>query len=146
MYKYPVLHPHSGHSQLDHIWNHSEYLKDTHFVEEQDDRLLFPHFGMDLFEEMRCHSIGECDDQRKTEQKESIVLWTARLEPGDILLIPPYWWHHVISDTESISMHFWLNSIEFLMANREIYAFPLPFELEWSVSLKVYLLRVFLKG
>ena len=33
----------------------------------------------------------------------------ANVERGDLLYIPPYWWHHVQSLTETISLNFWFN-------------------------------------
>jgi len=33
----------------------------------------------------------------------------AFLEKGDVLYIPPYFWHHVSSLTETISLNFWFN-------------------------------------
>eukprot|EP01102_Stenamoeba_stenopodia_P001019 TRINITY_DN10916_c0_g1_i1.p1 TRINITY_DN10916_c0_g1~~TRINITY_DN10916_c0_g1_i1.p1 ORF type:complete len:532 (-),score=120.86 TRINITY_DN10916_c0_g1_i1:218-1813(-) len=33
---------------------------------------------------------------------------TATLEAGDVLYLPPYWWHHVESLTESVGLNFWI--------------------------------------
>eukprot|EP01100_Stratorugosa_tubuloviscum_P010122 TRINITY_DN430_c0_g1_i1.p1 TRINITY_DN430_c0_g1~~TRINITY_DN430_c0_g1_i1.p1 ORF type:complete len:483 (+),score=204.91 TRINITY_DN430_c0_g1_i1:901-2349(+) len=32
---------------------------------------------------------------------------TAELRPGDVLYLPPYWWHHVESCTETLGINFW---------------------------------------
>ena len=29
------------------------------------------------------------------------------VSPGDVLYIPSYWWHHIISLTETVSVTFW---------------------------------------
>ena len=34
------------------------------------------------------------------------------LAPGDALIIPPYWWHLVLSDTDTISVNFWYYPLE----------------------------------
>merc|ERR1712228_1168815 len=96
---------------------------------------------MDIVNELECHQ----SVNYKCAKSEDINLWIVQLNPGDILLIPPYWWHHVVSVTNSISLHFWVNSEEYLLANRDIYSLPIPFEMGWSLSLKTVFLRVFFK-
>lgn len=29
------------------------------------------------------------------------------VNPGDVLYLPPYWWHHVISIDQTVSVNFW---------------------------------------
>ena len=41
-----------------------------------------------------------------------IDAWIANLEPGDVLYIPPYWFHQVASTTTSISANVWSLSDE----------------------------------
>lgn len=41
--------------------------------------------------------------------KPSMVLI---LDPGDVLMIPFFWWHLVVSDSDSISVNFWYYPIE----------------------------------
>lgn len=38
---------------------------------------------------------------RQVESLEAIV------NPGDILYIPMYWWHHVINSEDTIAINFW---------------------------------------
>ena len=54
----------------------------------------------------------------------------ARLEPGDLLLMPAYWYHHVVAETGSISANFWCDSwtVQTMWLSRSL---PFPFEAEW---------------
>jgi hypothetical protein len=36
--------------------------------------------------------------------------YIAKLQPGDVLYVPPYWWHHVRSKGLSVSLASWSNS------------------------------------
>jgi len=36
-----------------------------------------------------------------------LPVWRIDLEPGDILWVPPYAWHHVVSLTHSVSVNVW---------------------------------------
>ncbi|MEW6736809.1 MAG: cupin-like domain-containing protein, partial [Acidobacteriota bacterium] len=36
---------------------------------------------------------------------------TGIIKPGDIVYLPPYWWHHVISETVGISVNIWWRSL-----------------------------------
>ena len=136
IYKYPQIHPHSGHSQLNHVWNYTQIINNNNNGYNKYD--YYPYFGMNITD-------NNIFDNNNNNNNKIINLFVIELNEGDILLIPPYWWHHVISLNKSISMHFWLNSHEYLIANREIYTLPLPFELEWSLSLRIYLLKAFFK-
>ena len=120
LFEYPCIHPHSSHSQLNHIFNQS-----TNIVDHDDD---------------------DCDVSNiykvKQIKNDTLTIHIALLEKGDVLFIPPYWWHHVISLTDSISLHYWLNSNSFLLIN-QIYEIPIPFEYEWGFEKKLLFLRVF---
>jgi len=43
------------------------------------------------------------------------------VEPGDVLYLPPYWFHHVVSLDKSISVNFW-----FVMPNDKLEPLQLP--------------------
>lgn len=32
------------------------------------------------------------------------------LQPGEVLYIPSYWWHHIISEVEAVSVNFWFQA------------------------------------
>ncbi|KJE91396.1 hypoxia-inducible factor 1 [Capsaspora owczarzaki ATCC 30864] len=53
--------------------------------------------------------------------------WECILEPGEVLYIPAYWWHHVESLTDSVSVNFW-----YLVGPPEI-AHPLTYQQKISV-------------
>jgi len=65
------------------------------------------------------------------------------LEPGDLLYLPPFWFHRVTAETTSISVNVWSDSTEgdLRLALEHL---PIPFEDEWSddqivVALQRYL-------
>jgi hypothetical protein len=35
----------------------------------------------------------------------------ADLEPGDVLYVPPFWWHHVVNPEVSIGLALWWQNI-----------------------------------
>ena len=50
-------------------------------------------------------------DLSKTPNYENIKeSYVAELEPGEVLYIPPYWWHHVRSHVRSVSLASWSQS------------------------------------
>ncbi len=61
------------------------------------------------------------------------------LSPGEVLYLPPYWFHCVISLETTISLNVWSNSEVFLVME-DIFAAPIPFEEEWG---KLKLLQAF---
>jgi hypothetical protein len=55
------------------------------------------------------------------------------LHPGDLLLIPPYWFHEVQTHSDALAISLWWDAAE-LDVMDEVYAMPLPFETEWEES------------
>ncbi|ETO32690.1 hypothetical protein RFI_04426, partial [Reticulomyxa filosa] len=112
---YPAIHPHSSHSQRDDLFSHHRNNNNNN---------------------------NNNDNQEEGNNKQMKDIWIAHLKAGDILVIPPYWAHHVITspDMYSISLHHWMNSMEYLLANHVLYAYPLPFEATWPLHVKVFAL------
>lgn len=71
---------------------------------------------------------------------QNIVEYT--LYPGDVLFIPPFWFHEVHSHTPSLSVSLWWDATELDTMDR-IYALPLPFESSWSAAHTVVAAQVF---
>ena len=53
------------------------------------------------------------------------------LLPGQVLYIPPYWFHCVISMEPSISLNVWSNSDSFVIMEK-VYHASIPFEESWG--------------
>lgn len=53
------------------------------------------------------------------------------VSPGQVLYIPPYWFHCVVSMEPSISLNVWSNSDTFEIMER-VYRAPIPFEEDWG--------------
>lgn len=53
------------------------------------------------------------------------------LNPGEVLYIPPYWFHSVVTMKTTISFNVWSQS-EAYMIMENIYAAAIPFEEEWG--------------
>ena len=67
------------------------------------------------------------------------------LNPGEVLYMPPYWFHCVVSMETSISLNVWSNSEAFLQME-EIFALPIPFEEEWGRKKLLQALSYLLKN
>jgi len=55
----------------------------------------------------------------------------AILQPGDVLYLPPMWFHHVSALTDSLSVSVWTPFKE-TVRMRELVASPLPFRQGWA--------------
>eukprot|EP01006_Ploeotia_vitrea_P060382 TRINITY_DN75801_c0_g1_i1.p1 TRINITY_DN75801_c0_g1~~TRINITY_DN75801_c0_g1_i1.p1 ORF type:complete len:467 (-),score=145.12 TRINITY_DN75801_c0_g1_i1:35-1345(-) len=69
--------------------------------------------------------------RRKWSAQPVQPAFIADLEPGDMLYVPPYWAHHVLSLGRSISLSFWRDAAECATVDEAEHV-PLPFEpQEW---------------
>ena len=41
----------------------------------------------------------------------------AEVGPGDVLVVPPYWFHHVETLRESVSINVWSDAPEYAIMN-----------------------------
>lgn len=57
--------------------------------------------------------------------------WVAELAEGEILYIPPYWWHHVETLEDSHSFNVWSDADE-AMTMDFVYATAVPVEASWA--------------
>ena len=55
----------------------------------------------------------------------------ATLKPGEVLYLPPYWFHCVVTVTPSISINVWSDSSTYKLME-EVYNAPIPFEEQWD--------------
>jgi len=65
------------------------------------------------------------------------------LSPGDMLYLPPFWFHRVRAETTSISVNVWSDSKEGDLRLKLVQA-PLPFEEDWSYEQKVIALKLYI--
>ena len=42
----------------------------------------------------------------------------AEVSPGDMLVVPPYWYHHVETLEESVSINVWSDAPEYAIMNK----------------------------
>eukprot|EP01129_Flabellula_baltica_P014309 TRINITY_DN6819_c0_g1_i1.p1 TRINITY_DN6819_c0_g1~~TRINITY_DN6819_c0_g1_i1.p1 ORF type:complete len:551 (+),score=101.05 TRINITY_DN6819_c0_g1_i1:37-1653(+) len=80
----------------------------------------------------------------KIDQLNTIDAYEVILEPGDLLYLPPFWLHHVITLEDSISLTFW--SQNDLPAESAFLELPLPIESEWSEEKQITALSSFFKA
>eukprot|EP00040_Diaphanoeca_grandis_P000749 m.16358 g.16358 ORF g.16358 m.16358 type:complete len:498 (+) comp11005_c0_seq1:287-1780(+) len=71
------------------------------------------------------------------------IAHVAVLERGDLLYVPPYWWHHVETLAPSVSLNVWSDAPSYITLNT-IYQLPIPFESEWSLSRTTIVAATFL--
>ena len=64
------------------------------------------------------------------------------LQPGDVLFLPPMWFHHVTSITPSVGVNVFSPSTEAHIA-AEMQQVPLPFDADWDFDTVVLGLRFF---
>ena len=53
------------------------------------------------------------------------------LRPGEVLYVPPYWFHCVVTMETTLSVNVWSQS-EVFLTMEEVYSAPLPFEESWG--------------
>ena len=44
--------------------------------------------------------------------------WVAEVGPGDVLVVPPFWFHHVETLEESVSVNVWSDAPEYALINQ----------------------------
>lgn len=68
----------------------------------------------------------------------------AELEPGDVLYLPPYWFHCVVTVTPSISINVWSDSATYRLME-EVFAAPIPFTEKWEENKLMQSLKMFIE-
>lgn len=88
-----------------------------------------------------CHRQGQMDNPILKE----LPPFEVDIEAGDILYLPPYWFHHVIADDKDISVSFniWSDCIENIKSN-ELSYLPIPIEKDWEKSKQISVVRDYL--
>lgn len=75
---------------------------------------------------------------------QETVAYEALLKPGDVLYLPPFWFHHVTALSNSISISVWTPTHEVEYAYETVRQ-PLPFKSDWShsqlISASIFYLR-----
>jgi len=59
----------------------------------------------------------------------------AMVNPGEILYIPMYWWHHVINVEDTVAINFWhkVSQLCWKFLMRYLLNFPLSYKLQNNV-------------
>lgn len=70
--------------------------------------------------------------------------YKARLQPGDILYVPPYTWHHVVSTTQSISLSTYSHDYSVYDHMNSVYRHDHKFDLLGNRTGQMYALRLYL--
>eukprot|EP01032_Pedospumella_encystans_P025325 gene25325-28630_t len=65
------------------------------------------------------------------------------LTPGDVLYIPPFWFHEVVAQTAALSVSLWWDAAQ-LDVMDVIYALPLPLESDWDADLTIKAAGIYL--
>lgn len=80
----------------------------------------------------------------------NVTLFEVDLNPGDVLYMPPHWFHRVTSlpspdDSPSFSINSWWSSPSF-RRTAKVLAQPLPFEAEWSERQRIFAGREYIRA
>jgi hypothetical protein len=76
----------------------------------QDTVCLYPH-ASSKFVHVSQVELDNVDHERFPLFQEAEG-WHCVLEPGDLLYMPPLWWHHVRSLDMSVSVNYWWNRFD----------------------------------
>jgi hypothetical protein len=71
--------------------------------------------------------------------------YVAELSSGDVLLLPPLWFHAVTTVSRSVSLNVWSDAPEYSLLQDELYALPLPLESDWTSRARVSALLYYLR-
>jgi hypothetical protein len=72
----------------------------------------------------------------------NITAYHALLSPGEIMYIPPFWFHRVVTEDTSIAVNTWSNQPGG-NPHTHMEKVPMPFEEDWDMHRKATALRVF---
>lgn len=97
------LHHDPKHNLLAQIFGHKRII----LASPQDSIHLYPHDG-DMLSNTSQVDV-EAIDFEKFPLVKNARLYTITLYAGEVLYIPPKWWHHVRSLDKSFSVSFWWN-------------------------------------
>jgi len=65
------------------------------------------------------------------------------LKPGDVLYIPPFWFHEVVAQTAALSVSLWWDAAQ-LDVMDIVYALPLPLESYWTADFTIRAAGIYL--
>lgn len=120
LYPYPNMHGFRSQSQVDFKTRNSidgRARASGSLPDLEDNGDLFPDFG-------------------------NITAFEALLSPGEILYIPPFWYHRVVTEDTSIAVNTW-SHLPGGSPHTFMQQVPLPFETDWDLGRKVSGLKIF---
>ncbi|XP_064405829.1 HSPB1-associated protein 1-like isoform X2 [Halichondria panicea] len=97
---------------------------------------LHPHYGHSQVDILN-------PDNKKFPLFKSARPVVAEVRPGDMLVVPPFWFHHVETLEESVSVNVWSDAPEYDLIN-QVYSLPIPFEDSWSTEEKVVATKIYI--
>lgn len=68
----------------------------------------------------------------------------VELLPGEVLYLPPYWFHCVVTVRPSISLNVWSDSATYHLME-EVFNAPIPFEEQWGEERLMQALKLFIQ-
>jgi hypothetical protein len=161
---FPNTHPHQAHTwpveeptlqarQKQPSQTHSSPLaadeSDEEEAEEAANRLPSPKSCEGFVpldsDEADARPLHTGSSQKHSPPPSLIRRYVADLSSGDVLLVPPLWFHSVTTVSRSVSVNVWSDAPEYTLLQDELYALPLPLESEWTERARVSALLYYLR-
>ncbi|XP_065846591.1 jmjC domain-containing protein E-like [Oscarella lobularis] len=99
---------------------------------------LHPHYG-----HSQIRNLTDIDKTKFPKSSSDVKGIDVVLRSGDMLVLPPFWYHRVETLKSSVSVNVWNDAPEYLLMD-EIYRKPIPLELDWELSKRALMTRLYI--
>ncbi|XP_019854219.1 PREDICTED: uncharacterized protein LOC109583352 isoform X2 [Amphimedon queenslandica] len=128
--------PHKSPSQVNYWFGGSRVTAYTHYDTSHNLHVVIRGHKRFLLSPPKYHSrlypcLHSLYRQLQVDIEEPQI--TLDVYPGEVLYLPPYWFHSVITMEPSLSLNIWSDSNDYLLME-EVLNSPIPFETDWGLE------------